>query len=76
MLIMEHLEKVLLALIVIVSSLLVWTVYDSATSEKITLDKSEWSCKTEKSEVRLQPTGKVLVPITENHCTQYVKREY
>lgn len=66
-------EGVILFLIAACLVLLIITAMSPET-QKITLVKSEWICKNEKSVLRMQPTGKGVVPITDKHCVEYVKK--
>lgn len=48
-------------------------IYQGATSEKITLTKSEWACAETLQEEHLVLIGKILMPVKDDVCILWKK---
>lgn len=57
-----------LAVITVVVGFAVWS---EATSEKISITKSEWSCTQTATKTILMPMGKVILPQLRTECVKY-----
>lgn len=68
--------RIIEVVIFILIGILLVALVSSISSPKLVLNKDEWICKNEKSILRMQQAGKVMVPITDKHCTEYIKKEY
>lgn len=70
---MHFMEKILLFLIFLILFGVGMVAYKEIISEKITLNKTEWSCTQTKPQSTLLLVGKVLVPTTTQVCSVYTR---
>lgn len=72
---MDLLEKLLLALAAAIVVFTAYAFYETETSEKIILIKSEWQCIDEQTHIRYQSTkignSTMLMPIPYTSCSNY-----
>jgi prepilin-type N-terminal cleavage/methylation domain-containing protein len=64
-------ELLIVIAIIGVLSAMVYGVINESNRPDITNKKDDWSCMKYESRTRLLPTGKSLVPITEDVCIEY-----
>ena len=64
-------EGLIVAAIVLILVAAGWGAYSESKRPNMTLKKDDWQCAKSETRTYLQPTGKVLMPMTEQVCIEY-----